>query len=107
MENLVAIIEHDNYPGVQVCSASGRQVSRKCGLNSPKSTYKYSIGNYLENTNHMEIVVSRAEWKSQLTFRPSTTNKCNTTPNRNSLYHFHARRADSTHRDDFNETGTK
>lgn len=47
--------------------------------------------------------ISRWCW---LTFRPSTTNKCRMTPNRNSLNHIQADAADSTIRDDLSDTGT-
>lgn len=61
-------------------------------------------GQLLENFN---LIQKKKTVESVRTFMPSTTNKCNVIPNRNSLNHLHARRADSMNRDDFNDIGTK
>lgn len=106
------------YPPEQVCKASGRHVSKKCGLNSPNITYCKSK-NKTHTRNYSKVISrqihfawnSHTNWNkknpSKHTFMPSMTNKCNVMPNMYSLNHCHALRADSTKRDDFSETGTK
>lgn len=54
-------IANDAYPGVQVCSASGRHVSMKCGLNSPKRTWRIEINTKISDHPNL-INEPRIKW---------------------------------------------